>query len=258
MAGGLGFAGLGWVVWRIDRADAVNRRSLPAGDGADRVPVHFAAWAPALGLLIVSLLWQGLVLSIGMVSLVPMFFFGPGALVAAWVMLRTYGRHQLTLGLQDAADGREDVANRRLVAVAGHPLVAKRVRLQACLSLGQLALQRADHRSALNWFSRVPDRASALVGLALAHVLVHDNERSWEVLQAALVASDAAEVQAEADGLRVLLVWRMEGREDAQILARRVGEGGGLFVALEAKLRGTESNDGLSSALVAAIPELSA
>ena len=256
IGGGVGFALLGWMIWRIDRTDAANRPAIPDRDGAEHVPVHFAAWAPALVLLIIALLWQGLVLSLGMISLMPMFFFGPAALVAAWVLLRTWGRQQLTTALQDAVDGREDQARRRLVAVAGNSLMPRKLRLQACETLGQLALQRADHHGALNWFSRVPDRAGSFVGLALAHALVQDNERSWAVLQHALMAPDVADIQHEADGVRLLLVWRMEGRQDAADLARRIGSGGGLFVALWARLRGEVDASGLSDALVKAIPEL--
>ena len=253
--GALGFAVLGHWVWRMERAESAERPAVYGSRGELEVPIHISAWAPALVVLIPGLVALGVLGALASLSIIPLVFFGGGAVATSFGTLRLWARHKLTTGLQLLVLDRQEEAIQALVAVARHPLVSTAVRRGARENLGRVALSRGDVAGAVNWFSQAGTGAGALVGLSLAHALGGQDEVALATLQRALAHPSAPVVQSELDGVRLLLVWRTEGPEEARALAARIGTGGALFAALSARLAGEALPEGLSAGLCN-LPEL--
>jgi hypothetical protein len=102
-------------------------------------------------------------------------------------------------------------------------LVSSGVRTTARLNLAQLALTDGDGEGALRWAEQVRGGTVGAWGAvvrALAHLLRGDPlEDAERALGEALASRHAGVVQAEADAVRVLLVWRRDGRDQARLLA---------------------------------------
>ena len=238
---GSGAAGalLGAVVLLMERAQAIHRPELLGPHGVSR-PLHGAVLGiPLLVVALPGLLSLAVVGMLALGSLVPVLVFGMAALGALWAGVRVLSQHRLARALEEVQLG--DDGARPLESVAGTWWLARQVREAARINLALLALREGDHEGAMPWLrGRWSGGAGAWasVGLALAHLLRGDPPAEAERhLRDALTSPRASDVQAEADAVRVLVVWRDDGPSVALALAEQLH--GGPATALLRALLGT-------------------
>jgi hypothetical protein len=268
LAGMVVFGGVGLLALAVERGWSVGRPELVDARGWRSRPVHGVLLGIPVGLAVPALLWLVVVGSVAAASIAPAFVFGTAALVAAWAGRRVWSSHRLARGLEDLETGQRDLAVAELVRLAQSPLVATGARTAARLNLAQLALTDGDADGALRWCEHVSTGsagAMAAVVRSLAHLLRGDplaEAEGW--LGHGLVTRHAGSVQPEADAVRVLLVWRRDGREQARELAERLYSpaasalhGALLFASRGERIAGGPEIEALKACgLGRAIPEL--
>jgi hypothetical protein len=250
---------------RPELVDTRGQRSRPLHGLLLGIPVLVAL--PALG-------WLVVVVSVGWSSWVPAVVFGMLGLGVAWGGQRVWSSHRLTRALEALELGQRDAAVRELESLAKSRLASRGVRVASRLNLALLALAEGDGHAAVDW-AEVPSPTSgayawAAVTRALGHLLRGDAPEEAEGwLQKAVSGPGARAVQAEADAVRVLIVWRQSGAEEARRLAEQLWSPGAttlhramLLVLRQAsgdpveELRSEEVEGLLRGALGKAIPEL--
>jgi hypothetical protein len=226
LAGMLLFGALGFLALTVERGWSVRRPELVDVRGWRSRPVHGVLLGIPVVLAVPALCWLVVVGSIAAASLTPAFVFGTAALIALWAGRRVWSSHRLARALEGLEEGPRDRGIAALRALADDPWVVAGSRTAARLNLAQLALTDGDADGALRWAEHVSHGsagAMAAVVRALAHLLRGDpldEVEDW--LGHGLVTRHAGSVQPEADAVRVLLVWRRDGREQARELADRL------------------------------------
>ncbi len=262
------WSAMGALVLATERAFARSRPELVDGRGVRSRPVHGALVVVPLIVAIPALLWLVVVGSVAVRSVMPALVFGILALGAGWAARRAWSHHRLARALEVLEQGRRDEAVALLGTLLRPPFVSSGTRTAARLNLAQLALTDGDADAALRWAEQVRGGTAgawAAVVRALAHLVRGDApELAEKALAEALASRHAGAVQAEADAVRVLLVWRRDGKDDARILADSLygPASSALHGALLHALRGGREAPGpdvtavRASALGRAIPEL--
>ena len=219
-------AGLGLVVLLADRAWARQRPALVTGRGDASRPMHGAVLGTPILLALPALLVLVVVGSVGLQSVIPGLVFAMVALALGWAGQRVWSGHRLARALELVEAGRPGAAGAALSALARHPVASRQARRTARLNLGMLALQEgrgADALDALQGLSEGEAGAWAAVGRALAHLLLdRPPERAEADLKLVSARGASASVLAQADAVRILVVWRRSGPEDAFDLGQRL------------------------------------
>lgn len=223
--GGMGLASmLGAVAMMIERSRSALRPELTDMRGTRSRPLHGVLLGVPVAVMIPSLVWLLIVASLSLASLVPAVTFGMLAVAVAWWGLRIWSNHQLARALEGLEEGRTGEARLALKSLAERVVVSRSARTAARLNLAMLALSDGDGVSALGW-AHAPARSGAFAWAALARALAHllngdppEEADAW--LARAMSGPGSRAVQPEADAVRVLLVWRLEG----EAAARRIGE----------------------------------
>ncbi|MEO0603117.1 MAG: hypothetical protein AAF211_16880, partial [Myxococcota bacterium] len=188
---------------------------------------------------------------------------------------RVLAHHRLARALEAMEGRRTPGSTATLELLAKSPLSPRQVRRTAKLSVAMTRLQEGRGLDALGWFEDLDDGeigAWAATGRAMASLLLGQDPDDAEVhLNAAFESPWANEVRAQADAVRILVVWRRDGPREARSLAESLRSGAStpLHLALLARLRGvTDDGPGaasleseavralLDSGLGRAIPEL--
>ncbi|MEN0063088.1 MAG: hypothetical protein AAGA48_13115 [Myxococcota bacterium] len=269
---GLGTGALALV---IERAQSARRPELVDGHGISDRPLHGALLGVPIALALPASLWLVVIVSVAMNSAVPAVLFGLLALALAFAGLRVWAQHRLTRALEALAPPPNADALASLRTLAQSPLSPKQVRMTAQLSIAFTQLQQGQGLEALGWFEGIDDgeaAAWATTGRAMASLLLGQDPRDAEAhLAQAFESPYANAVRAQADAVRILVLWRREGSEPARTLAEalRSATATPLHLALLARLREqagdlegaqaltTESVEAfLASGLGRAIPEL--
>lgn len=243
-AGGCGLVlgamlGIGALLW--DRS--VERPALVDGRGATSRPLHGAVLGIPILLALPALLILVVVATVALGSVLPALTFGATALGVALAGQRVWSSHRLARALEALETGRSAEARHTLEILAERWWVSARARKTARLDLAMLALQEGQATEALGWLEGLEGGVAgawASVGRALAHLLLdHPHERAEAHLKLALTGPGARAIQAQADAVRVLVVWRGRGADEAHRLAERLHGPGAtpLHEALLAALR---------------------
>lgn len=235
-AGAAGVAGL--LAWAFERHRA--RRRPTVLDGHGRLSRPLGAWLLLLPLVcgvggLLALVVLGTVHTgrpaVGVAFLVAALGFA--------TLARPLWTGRLLVGaLQDAESGRLAAAEATWRRLATSRFAPRGAAAQAALNLGWLALRRGDLDEAAGWYA-LPDRgraaAFAASGLALVHVLRGD----WEQAEHLVGRTGGRAVQAELDGVRLLLVLRRDGAAEARELGERLLDDGAapLFLGVLAAAR---------------------
>jgi len=275
-AGSAGAAGmavgavLGVIGLLAERSRAAGRPGLVDGRGRAARPLHGAVLGLPIALALPAVLWLIVIGTVALRSLVPAVTFGMVALGLAWAARRVWSNHRLARALEALEAGDLPTAQGALRGLAEHGITTRRARSTARLNLAMLALQVGDGAGALDWVGGLPGAWPAVVR-AQGHLLDGSTGAAEAALAEALSAPGARAVQGQADAVRVLVVWRMDGAASARELAERLhGEGATpLHCALLGALRrqagdaagaealaGSEVRAVVQSALGQSIPEL--
>ncbi len=269
--------GVGGIALLLEREQASGRPELVDSRGFGDRPLHGAVLGLPILVALPALLWLVVIASVARGSVLVGILFGVGALGLAFAGLRVLARHRLARALEGLEGRREGGATDELELLARSPLSPGRIRRTARLSVGLARLQQGRGLEALAWFESLDDGeagAWASTGRAMASLLLGQDPCIAEAhLAEAFASPHAGEVRAQADAVRILVVWRRDGPGDARTLAEslRSARATPLHLALLAQLRamdgdrdGAEALDSesvrdlVSSALGRAIPELSA
>ena len=274
--GGMVVAGmLGAVAMMVERSRSELRPELTDMRGTRSRPLHGVLLGVPVLVSVPSLVWLLIIASVGLDSLVPAITFGSLALVVAWAGLRISSNHRLARALEALEEGHTGEARLALKSLAERIVVSRGAKTAARLNLAMLALNDGDGVSALEW-AHAPTRSGAFAWAALARALAHllngDPPEEADIwLGKAMTGPGSRAVQPEADAVRVLLVWRMNGEDEARKIGEElVGPGAtALHRALVAALRDragdaegaramrTEDVEGLLlGGMARAIPEL--
>lgn len=266
-------AGVGVLV--LERTQARGRPALVGARGLDERPLHGAVLGLPIVLALPAVLWLVVVGSLAVQSLVPAGLFGLGALALAFAGLQVLAQHRLARALESLDEAPSEEAMLRLTTLAKSPLTPRAARRTAQLAVAMTRLQEGRGLEALGWFEGIEDgeaAAWAATGRAMASLLLAQAPSDAEAhLQAAFDSDHANAVRAQADAVRVLVVWRRDGPDAARRLAEQLHgtDATPLHLALLARLRAiTGDEDGafaldtpairalVASGLGRAIPEL--
>jgi len=268
LAGMAACAVMGAFTLATERAFSGSRPELVDGRGVRSRPVHGALVAVPLLVAIPALLWLVVAGSVAVRSMMPAVIFGILAVGVAFAARRAWSHHRLARALELLEQGERDEAVAALGSLTRTAFVSSGARIAARLNLAQLALTDGDAETALRWSEQVRGGTAgawAAVVRALAHLMRGDPpDVAEKALGEALGSRHAGAVQAEADAVRVLLVWRRDGKEEARLLADSLygPAASALHGALLHALRGGRENVGpevtavRGSGLGRAIPEL--
>lgn len=267
--------GIGVIALLLERDQASRRPALVTGGGASDRPLHGALLGLPIALALPALLWMVVVASVAMGSALIGAFFGLGALGLAFAGLRVLAQHRLARALEALEEGRTPRSTDALEVLAKSPISPRHVRTTAQLSVAMSRLQEGRGLEALGWLESIEvgsAAAWAATGRAMASLLLAQDPSDAEShLAAAFDSEHVNDVRAQADAVRVLIVWRRDGPRAARTLAEslRSASATPLHLALLARLRALdgdhEGEDELSSEAVAtmvdsglgrAIPEL--
>ncbi|MEM6929095.1 MAG: hypothetical protein AAF602_19310 [Myxococcota bacterium] len=267
--------GLGSVALFLERTQASRRPELLDGRGLGDRPLHGAVLGLPIVIALPALLWLVVVASVALESAIPAVLFGAGALGLAIAGFRVLAHHRLARALEAMEGRREPGSTSTLELLAESPLSPRQVRRTAKLSIAMTRLQEGRGLDALGWFEDLDDGeigAWAATGRAMASLLLGQDPSDAEVhLAAAFESPWANEVRAQADAVRILVVWRRDGARAARALAESLRSAGStpLHLALLVRLRAIAEDtsgaaalesDGvralISSGLGRAIPEL--
>lgn len=235
--------GLGAVALFLERGQARGRPALVDGQGIRDRPLHGAMLGLPIVIALPALLWLVVIASVALGSAIVGVLFGLGALALAFAGLRVLAEHRLARALESLEGRREPGATDELEALARSPLSPRSIRRTALLSVAMLRLQEGRGLEALSWLEDIDDGeagAWAATGRAMASLLLGQDPTDAEAhLAAAFDSPHAGEVRAQADAVRILVVWRREGPQEARRLAETLGIDGAtpLQLALLAQLR---------------------
>ena len=223
-AAGIGLGALvGAAALVVERRRAEARPLLVDARGQASRPLHGLLFAGPVVVAIPSLLVLGLVATVSLGHAAPAVAFGFTAFAVAWAGLRVWSTHRFTVALEAVELGDLPQARERLAGLARAWVATRSARAAARLNLGMMALQQGEGREALRWYDEVGAASAwAQAGRALACLLVDDLDAAADALGAASASPGARQVQEQLDAVRVLLVWRSDGPETAQLLARRL------------------------------------
>ncbi len=198
---------------------------------------------------------------------------GIGALARPYVASRRLSRAVSAIELGEIGSARTQLQTLHQSAWA-----SKAVKDMSALNLGLLALWEGRLEEAASWYERagaLRGQALAASGLALIQVLQDKVDIGEQTLRRAIEVADGMSAQSEIDGVRLLIVLRREGAQEAAFLGERLwspGGAGGLFLGLLASARGTAGDlngmhdlladplvqDAIHSGLGDVVPELRA
>ncbi len=232
---------LGALALQAERHRAAGQPALVDERGQSTRPLHGALFVVPILALVPALSWLVVVGSVGLNSVVPAIAFGVLAVAVLWASRRVVSRHRLARVLQalEAGSVHEGTSGLEALAAARWPTAS--VRATARLNRAMLALAEGDLETAQHWFAGLHGIAAgwAHVGLGLIMLLRGGPEAASEHLTAALTGPASRGVQAQADAVRVLLVWRTAGEAEAHRIAEQLlsPDATGLHRALLAALR---------------------
>lgn len=214
---------VGGLALALERGQASHRPELLDSAGVGDRPLHGAVLGLPIALALPALLWLVVVASVALRSAIPAVLFGSGALALAFAGLQVLARHRLARALEDLQTRRHPGATDTLEVLARSPLSPRSVRTTAQLSVAMTRLQEGRGLEALGWFEGIDDgeaAAWAATGRAMASLLVGQDPADAEAhLTSAFDSEHAGVVRAQADAVRILVVWRREGPEPARRLA---------------------------------------
>ncbi|HHO54594.1 MAG TPA: hypothetical protein ENK18_27895 [Deltaproteobacteria bacterium] len=237
--------GIGALLW--DRA--VDRPALVDGLGGTSRPLHGAVLGIPILLALPALLTLVVVATVALGSALPALIFGATALGVVLAGQRVWSSHRLARALEALEAGRQEEARHTLQRLAQRWWVSARARQTARLDLAMLALQEGQATEALRWLEGLEGGiagAWASLGRALACLLLDEpHERAEAHLRQALTGPRARAIQAQADAVRILVVWRGKGADEARRLAEQLHGPGAtpLHEALLARLRAGAGDD---------------
>ena len=234
----------GAVGFRWERAHSLASRPAII-DGRGRLARPLNVWLLGTPILIAipSLMWLALVGSLSTESLFTGFAFLMAAMALAWAARKLVSAHFLARGIEALELGDAQEASSRLETLQSHWWATKAARTASWMNLGVLSVQRGDLPSALYWYERIDSgettTAFATVGRALVKVLQNEFEEGEQLLLQAMTGTASRIVQTQADEVRLLLVLRRDGAEEARQLGERLlGPGAGsLFLGVLAAAR---------------------
>ena len=218
-------AAVGAAALVVERRAAEERPMLVDASGRASRPLHGLLFAGPVLAAIPALLVLGVVATVGIGHVAPAIAFGITALAVAWAGVRVWSTHRFTTALEAVERGDLGAARDRLQGLAGAWVATRSARSAARLNLGMMALQQGDGSEALRWYDQVGGRSAsawAYAGRALATLLLGDLDAAATALGEASASPGARQVQEQLDAVRVLLVWRTEGPEAAQLLGHRL------------------------------------
>ncbi|MBT3221588.1 MAG: hypothetical protein HN348_21110 [Proteobacteria bacterium] len=234
----------GAVIFRWERAHSLTHRPAII-DGRGRLSRPLNVWLLGTPILIAipSLLWLAIVGSLSTDSLFTGFAFLMASSALAWAGRKLISGHFLARGVEALELGDAIGAAERLEILQGRWWATKASRTAAWMNLGVLSVQRGDLPSALYWYELIDSgeatRAFATVGRALVKVLQDEFDEGERLLLEAMTGSASRVIQTQADEVRLLLVLRRDGAEEARQLGERLlGPGAGsLFLGVLAAAR---------------------
>lgn len=231
---------LGFIAFRVERRLAEGRKELL--DGRGRLVRPLSAWlitvpmgAGTLGfLLLVLIAW----LRTG--SATPLLVFVLAMVGMIGISRPVLGARALAKAVEAIESGRATEATARLLRIEAAPWWTASVRSMAALNLGWMALNQGKLEDAASWYRRAQagrERAVARTGLALVKALQGSFDEAEDQLRVA--GREGRHVQAEIDGVRMLVAFRRDGHAEARKLGDRLvnPNSGGLFLAVLACAR---------------------
>lgn len=204
--------------------DSRGRSIRPLGTWLTALPLAVGALSLMALVIVGSLYSQSRGVGVGFLLL----SLGLGALFRP-----LYASNRLRRAVESASRGERADAALEQVATAWWSTASTRA--QAALNLGLLALRRGELERAGQWYAMVQSGRAvgfASTGLALVYVASERFDEAEGALREAAVSAAGRHVQGELDGVRLLLVLRRDGAEDALELGGRLAPAspGALFV----------------------------
>lgn len=240
--GGISFFFLGLISHRAERHWAMSRKQML--DGRGRLVRPMAAWLMMLPMTLGALGFLGLVVvaALRSGSTSPLLVFVIAAIGFIGVSRPVLGGRSLRRAVEALDAGRVGEAKRRLMQIEAAVWWTRSVRSMAALNLGLMSVSAGDFEEAGQWYARAAEgkaRALAWTGLSLVRALQLRFGEAEDLLHRASATGEGRHAQAEIDGVRLLIVLRRDGAEDARQLGERIWgtAPGGLFLALLATAR---------------------